>query len=155
MISGLFSFLGSTVARWHLGEVLAVFKARQEHAQELAMLQAQHQIERDRHLWQQEAIAAHAAAGVRVIEAQAAASSQQAADDMLLQTMATMRQPSGVRWIDGFNAFIRPELAQISIILLVGHAIAPDLVRLEGVVLEVVCSVLGLFVGGRINHTGR
>ena len=155
MISGLFSFFGGTAFRWILGEVLGFFKAKQEHEHEMAMLALTFDQDKQRHEWQRAAIEAQAAAGVRVIEAQADATARGAADAMMLTAMEQIGKPSGVAWIDGFNAFIRPELAQVSILLIAGHAIWPDVVRLEGVVLEVVCAVLGLFVGGRIQATGR
>lgn len=155
MFAGLFSFFGGTAFRWLVGEVVGFFKAKQEHEHEMALMQLNFSQDKERHQWQQEAIAAQAAAGVKVLEAQAEATARGAADQMMLTAMEQIGRPSGVAWIDGFNAFIRPELAQVSIFLLAGHAIWPDVVRLEGVVLEVVCAVLGLFVGGRIQTTGR
>lgn len=154
-MAGIFSFLGGTAFRWLFGELIGFFKAKQEHAQEIERMRLSHDQDNDRHKWQQEAIAAQAAAGVKVIEAQAEASAHAMADQMLLTTMETMGKPSGIQWIDGFNALIRPELAQVSIILLVASAIWPKDIVLTGIVGEVVCAALGLFLGGRIGSTGR
>lgn len=154
-MGGLLSFLGGTAFRWLFGEIFGFIKAKQEHAQELERMRLSLDQEAQRHKWQQEAIAAQAAAGVKVIEAQTEASARAMSDQMLLTTMQTMGTPSGIKWIDGFNALIRPELAQVSIILLVGNAIWPQHVILTGLVGEVVCAALGLFLGGRIGATGR
>ena len=108
-----------------------------------------------RHQWQQEAIAAHAAAGVKVIEAQSEAAAAGAADAAFLAAVQGVGDASKrADWIGAFNALIRPELAQVSILLLAGHAIWPDVVALEGIVAEEVCGALGLFIGERIKARG-
>ena len=154
-MSGIVSFLGGTAFRWLFGEIIGFFKARQEHQQEMARMTLSLQQDQQRHQWQQEAIAAQAAAGVKVIEAQAVAGAQHMNDQMLLTTIEQIGKPSGVKWVDAFNAVIRPELAQVSILLLAGNALWPQHVALTGLVGEVVCAALGLFLGGRISSTGR
>lgn len=155
MLSGLVSFFGGTAFRWLFGEILGFLKARQEHAQELAMLKLQHEIEREKNEWQRAAIKEQAEAGVKVIAAQAEARAQELADLTMLEAVKGISIQTGIKFIDGFNAFIRPELAQVSILLVVGNALFPQHVVLQGVVLEVVCGVLGLFIGGRIQSQGR
>jgi len=154
-MGGLLSFLGGTAFRWLFGELFGYLKEKQEHAQELERMRLTMEQDAQRHQWQQEAIAAQAAAGVKVIEARTEASARAMSDQMLLTTMQSMGTPSGIKWIDGFNALIRPELAQVSIILLVCNAFWPQHVVLTGLVGEVVCAALGLFLGGRISSTGR
>jgi len=155
MFSAVFSFFGGTAFRWIFGEVLGFFKAKQEHEHEMALIKLNLDVERERAALRKAEIEATAAAGVKVIEAQREATHAGLMDQAFMTAVEGIDKPSGIAWIDGFNKFIRPELAQISIFLLVGHAIWPNVVRLEGVVLEVVCGVLGLFIGGRITHTGR
>lgn len=155
MISALFSFFGGTAFRWIFGEVLSFLKAKQEHEHEMALIRLNLDVEKARAELRKAEIAAAADAGVKVIEAQAEAASQVTMDQAWLSAVQGIDKPSGITWIDGFNKFIRPELAQVSIFLLAGHAIWPDVVRLEGIVLEVICGVLGLFIGGRITSTGR
>lgn len=155
MISGLISLFGGTAFRWLMGEALSLFKAHQDHRQELEMVRLNMDMERQRSELRKSEIQAAADAGVKVVQAQAEAAHQATMDQAWLSAVEGIDKPSGIGWIDGFNKFIRPELAQVSILLLAGHAIWPDVVRLEGVVLEVVCGVLGLFIGGRIQVTGR
>lgn len=151
----MLTFLTSTVFRWLLGEVLGFFKARQEHAHELALMTLTNTHEAERAARERQAIKDAAEAGIKVIEVQSEATSRATADQMILTTMENMGKSSGIRWIDGFNAFIRPELAQISILLLVANAFFPQQVVLSAFLLEIIAAVLGLFVGGRINTTGR
>lgn len=155
MITGLFSFFGGTAFRWLFGEVLGFLKAKQEHAHEVALMSLSFDQDKQRHEWQQAAIAAHAAAGVQVIEAQAEATARGAADTMMLTAIEQIGRPSGIAWVDAWNAVIRPLLATVAIILVAGQAVAPEHIVLQGVVLEVVCGILGLFIGGRISSTGR
>ena len=150
---GIFSFFGGTAFRWLFGEVIGFFKAKQEHAHEIAMMAITFEQEKGRADLQSRAIKEAADANVRVVEAKSAADSMMMSDKMMSDAIADIGKPSGVKWIDGFNAFIRPELAQISIFLLVGNALFPEHVILTGVVLEVVCGVLGLFIGGRIGNS--
>ena len=153
---GILSFLGGTAFRWLFGELLGYLKARDEHARELAMLQLQHAQDRERHEWQQEAIQAQAAAGVKVIEAQAMAHTQAAADDAFLAAVAGVNT-AGQRadWIGAWNAAIRPGLATVGILLLVGNAVAPSYVTLSPLLVELICAVLGVFVGERIRARGN
>jgi hypothetical protein len=154
-MSGILSFIGGTAFRWLFGEILGFFKAKQEHKQELEMLRLSQEHEAQRAQWRKDEIAAQAAAGVQVIEAKAEADDRGFANSMTLEALRQIGQKSGIAWVDAWNQSIRPLLATVAIILIVGNAIAPAHVVLSGVVLEVVCGILGLFVGGRIHATGR
>lgn len=154
-MSALLSFLGSAAARWLLGEVLAVWRQREDRRSEIAMLELQHRLDAERAQWQRQAVADAAAQGVKLVEAQAVAAQAQASDAMMLEAMRQLGQPSGVRWVDGWNAAIRPGLATVSVLLLVGSAIYPEGVIITGLLGEIVAGVLGLYVGGRIQTTGR
>ena len=154
-MSALLSFLGSAAARWLLGEVLAIWRQREDRRSEIAMLELQHRLDAERAQWQRQAVADAAAQGVKLVEAQAVAAQAQASDAMMLEAMRQLGQPSGVRWVDGWNAAIRPGLATVSVLLLVGNAVWPDGVIITGLLGEIVAGVLGLYVGGRIQATGR
>lgn len=155
MIGAIFSFFGGTAFRWIFGEVLAFLKSWQDHKHEMALIRLNLDVERERAALRRAEIEAAASAGVRVIEAQREAAHQGVLDQAFLSAVEGIDKPSGVAWIDGFNKLIRPELAQVSILLIVGNALFPQHVVLQGVVLEVVCGALGLFLGGRISATGR
>lgn len=154
-MGGLISFLGGTAFRWLVGELLGWFKARDERAAELAMLRLQHDLERERHQWQQDAIAAQARAGIQVIEVQSQAARDAAADLAFSQAVAGAAQAQQrADWIGAWNASIRPALATMAIVLIAAQALAPQAVVLTPLVLELICAVLGVFVGERIRARG-
>lgn len=156
MLSSIASFLGGTAFRWLVGELLGWIKARDERAAELAMLRLQHDLDRERHQWQQDAIAAQAAAGVRVIEAQSRATRDAAADiafGAAVYGVTTAQQRSD--WIGAWNAAIRPALASMAILLIAAQAVAPSAVVLSPLVMDLICAVLGVFVGERIRTRGQ
>lgn len=154
-MSALLSFLGSAAARWLLGEVLAVWRQREDRRSEIAMMELQHRLDAERAQWQRQAVADAAAQGVRLVEAQSVAAQAQASDAMMLEAMRQIGQPSGVKWVDAWNASIRPGLATVSVLLLAGNAVWPDVVVVTGLLGEIVAGVLGLYVGGRVQATGR
>jgi hypothetical protein len=156
MFGGLISFLGGTAFRWLLGEVLGFVKARDEHRAEMARMALQHEQDRDRAQWQREAMAAAAAEGLRIVEAQSVASASRAADDAFLAAIEGVNE-AGKRtdWIGAWNACIRPLLASVAIVLLVGQAVAPSVFILSALTLDLICAVLGVFVGERIRANGK
>ena len=153
-MTALISFLGSASLRWLLGELLGIFKAREDRRAEVEMLRLQADLERERAERQRLAVQDAAAAGVKLIEAQREASAGELQDRMMLAAVEAVGRPSGIAWVDGWNGAIRPALASASILLLVGSAIWPAHIALTGALGEVVCGVLGLYVGGRVHLKG-
>ena len=153
-MTALISFLGSASLRWLLGELLGIFKAREDRKAEIDMLRLQADLERERADRQRLAVQDAAAAGVKLVEAQREASAGEMQDRMMLAAVESIGRPSGIGWVDALNSSVRPTLAYVSIFLLAGHAIAPDHVMLAGIVGEVACGALGLYVGGRVHLKG-
>ena len=153
-MTALISFLGSAGLRWLLGELLGIFKMREDRRAEVEMLRLQADLERERAERQRLAVADAAAAGVKLIEAQREASAGDMSDRMMLEALQQIGRPSGVPWVDALNSSVRPTLAYVSIFLLVGSAIWPAHIVLTGSLGEVVCGVLGLYVGGRVHLKG-
>lgn len=153
-MTALISFLGSASLRWLLGELIGIFKAREDRRSEVEMIRLQADLAREQAERQRLAVADAAAAGVKLVEAQREASASDFADRMMLEAMEQIGRPSGIGWVDGWNGAIRPALASASILLLVGSAIWPAHIMLTGALGEVVCGVLGLYVGGRVHLKG-
>ena len=153
-MTALISFLGSASLRWLLGELLGIFKAREDRRSEVEMLRLQADLAREQAERQRQAVVDAAAAGVKLIEAQREASAGDASDRMMLTAMEAIGRPSGIAWVDALNSSVRPTLAYVSIFLLVGSAIWPAHIVLTGSLGEVVCGVLGLYVGGRVHLKG-
>lgn len=153
-MTALISFLGSASLRWLLGELLGIIKAREDRRAEVEMIRLQADIAREQADRQRQAVADAAAAGVKLIEAQREAIAGEMQDRMMLAAVESIGRPSGIAWVDGWNGAIRPALASASILLLVGSAIWPAHIVLTGALGEVVCGVLGLYVGGRVHLKG-
>lgn len=150
-MSGIISFIGGTAFRWLFGEIIGFFKARDEHRAEVERMKLQHDLDRDKHEWQQQAIKTAADAGIKLVEAQREAHTAAVADDAFLAAIQGVNTASArADWIGAWNACIRPFLATVAILLLVGQALAPTVVVLSALVLDLICAVLGVFVGERI-----
>jgi hypothetical protein len=151
---GILSFLGGTAFRWLFGEALDFLKRRQELANELALMQLQHEQDRDKHQWQQEAIKLHADMGVKVIEAQSEADDRRGAAEAFLAAVQGVNKASEREGVIGaWNASIRPLLATVAIFALVGES--AGWITLSALFAEVSCAVLGVFVGERIRARNR
>jgi hypothetical protein len=153
---GILSFLGGTAFRWLFGEIIGFVKEREERKRELEMMRLSHEQDKDKHQWQQEAIAAQAAAGVRVIEARRQADESAASDATFFKASEGVNKASERGdWIGAWNASIRPFLATVGILLLVGNTVAPSVFVLSALVMELICAALGVFVGERIRQRGN
>ena len=153
---GILSFLGGTAFRWLIGEALGWLKARDEHRTEMERMLFQRDLDRERHQQQQEAIAAHAAAGLKAIDPQTLSHASAAAGDALLAPVQSVVGAAGQRgyWVGQWNAAIRPLLATVAILLIAANAFAPNVVVLSALLLDLICAVLGVFVGERIRQRG-
>lgn len=155
MLSGILSFFGGTAFRWLFGELLGWLKARDEHKAEMERMRLQIDLERERASLQRQAAQQAAELGVKIIEAQSEAAADAAA------ALAHLRAIEGVNkasersdWIGAWNASIRPLAATVGIFLLVGQSVAPSIFVLSALVVDLICAVLGVFVGERIRQRG-
>lgn len=153
-MGGLFSFLGGTAFRWLFGEALTFLSKKQEQAHEVEMRRLEHDLERERHQWQQEALRTQAEMGIKVIEAQAEMTERASAAEAFLAAVQGVNKAAERNdWIGAWNAAIRPFLATVAIICLVGESLG--LMTLSVLFAEVSCAVLGVFVGERISRARR
>jgi hypothetical protein len=118
MITALLSFLGGNVFRMIFGEIISAWNKRQDHAQEMDRMRLQGELDAAQHERNQAAIKLQADMRVKVIAVQAdAAIGQLEAQGWLEAVKATAIQ-TGVKWIDGWNAIIRPGVATWSIVMM-------------------------------------
>jgi hypothetical protein len=118
MLSALLSFLGGTAFRMIWGEISAFFTAKQEHKQEVERMRLQAELSAQQHARELEAIRVQADLGIKVVRVQAEADvSRLEAEGWLEAVKATGRQV-GIRWVDAWNAVIRPGVASWSVAML-------------------------------------
>lgn len=117
-MSALLSFLGGSVFRMIWGELAAWLTARQEHTFELARMDKQGEMEDKRAERMARGLTLQAELGVKTIEVQAEAAQQQADALAFLEGVKATAIVTGVRWVDAWNATIRPGVATWAIVML-------------------------------------
>jgi hypothetical protein len=116
-MSALLTFLGGSAFRMVWGEVAAFVKNRQDHAQELEMIKIQAEIEAAKHERLQDALKVQHSMGIQTIQVQAEADLSRIDAEGFYKAIEASNKPSGVLWVDGWNAAIRPAAATIVILL--------------------------------------
>jgi hypothetical protein len=149
MIGALSSFFGGTLFRVAWGEIANYFNKRQDHAFELERLKLQNALDSAQHARNLEALKLQADLGVRAIDAQRDADIGRIDANTYLAAVEATKVVTGVRWVDAWNASIRPAGATIGYIILICSIASAGWV-VSAAVFELVCGMIGLFFGGRI-----
>lgn len=147
MISAILSFFGGSAFRAIWGEISSFLTARQDHAFEIERMKLQADMDAAQHARNLESIKLQADMGVKVIEAQRDADMDKLSAQAFNIAVEATGKPSGVRWVDAWNAAIRPGGATVSICLVALDAFT--LVKLDDNLWGVVGAFLGVFVADR------
>lgn len=148
MISALFSFLGGSVFRMVWGEVSSFFQKKQDHEFELARIRLQGAMEAAQHQRNLDAMKLQADLGIKVIEAQRDAAVSQIETDAWLAAVKDVGRKTGIKFLDIWNGSVRPLLATLAILVVVGEVIATGFI-LSAWHKELVAAILGLYVADR------
>lgn len=148
MFSTLISFLGGSAFRLIWGEISAYLTARQNHKHELEMLEVQSKLEAAKHEQQLESIRVQAELGVKTIQVQADADLARADADAFAKMVEAGTKPSGIKWVDAWNALIRPLLATEMMILITLYYYNLDW-KLDDKGWELAGAVIGVFIADR------
>ena len=117
MFSALFSFLGGSVFRMVWGEVSSFINKREDHKQELAMMQVQAQLDAEKHIREMEGLRIQSELGLKTVEVQAQTAIDKGESDAFVAAMSKAFTPTGVLWVDAWNGLIRPAAATIVLFL--------------------------------------
>jgi hypothetical protein len=98
ILTGLISVLGGGLLR-QVPEVLKFFDRKGERSHELAMLDKTYALDK-----------LHAEQGLQLAQLQASAAHDAGETDLMRVALEAQGRPSGVAWIDGLSAFVRPFL---------------------------------------------
>lgn len=155
MFSALFSFLGGSVFRMIWGEASSFLNKREDHKQEIAMMQVQAQLDATRHEQMMESLKLQAELGLKTVEVQAQAALEKGDADAFVSAMNKAFTPTGIAWVDAWNGIIRPAAATIVLFLWVAKLASQGFVmkdydqELSGV-------VLGFFFANRaLGQSGK
>lgn len=155
MISALLSFLGSTAFRMAWGEISHWFTSMQDHKQEMDKMRLQEEIDAAQHARNLEAIKLQSDLGVKVIQAQADADIMRSDVEAWANAVADVGKTTGIKIIDIWNGVIRPLLATMALIVVVGEVVQNGF-NLNDWDRELVGAILGLYVADRaLAHRGK
>ena len=96
MFSALFSFLGGSVFRMVWGEASAFINKREDHKQEVAMMQVQAQLDAAQHERSMESLKLQSELGLKTVEVQAQAAIDKGDADAFVAAMNKSFTPSGI-----------------------------------------------------------
>lgn len=117
MLSAIFTFLGGSAFRMIWGEASSYFNKKQDHKHEMDLMTLQSDLEDKAHLRQLESIRLQNELGVKLVESQRelAVSTEEA--KAFTEAMKDAFKPTGIYWIDAWNGSIRPQFAQLALVL--------------------------------------
>lgn len=147
MISALLSFLGGSVFRMLWGEFSSWMNKRLEHEQEIERLKLQAEVDAAQHARNMEAIRVQAELGVKTIEVQTEAAISQLETEAWLEAVKGTTKTTGVRWVDAWNAVIRPGVATWSIVMMTLSEIGAFVLSENA--LAVASAALGIYLADR------
>ena len=148
MITALLSFLGGNVFRMIFGEVISYLNKKQDHAQEVERMQIQAQLDAAQHDRNLAAIKVQADLGVKTIQVQAEAAVGAIEAEGWLAAVKATAIKTGVAWIDGWNAIIRPGVATWSLVMLTLAEIGA-IAQLSDNVVAIASCALGIYLADR------
>lgn len=155
MFSALFSFLGGSVFRMIWGEASSFINKREDHKQELAMMQVQAQLDAEKHTRDMEMLRTQAELGLKTVEVQAQAALDKGDADAFVAAMNKAFTPTGITWVDAWNGTIRPAAATIVLLLWVGK-LASQGFTMQDYDQELSGVVLGFFFANRaLGQSGK
>lgn len=148
MFSALFSFLGGSAFRMVWGEVASYFQKKQDHEFELERVRLQGTMEAAQHDRNMAAIKLQSDLGIKVIEAQRDATLAGVEADAWLAAVKDVGKQTGIKFLDLWNGSVRPLLATLAILVVVGEVVATGFILSEWHK-ELVAAILGLYVADR------
>ena len=148
MISALISFFGGSIFRMLWGEISHWLTAKQDHSFELERLRLQAEIDAAAHARNLESIRVQAELGVKTIEVRSEAAIDQVETDAWSKVVASTSQVTGIKIIDVWNGIIRPMLATLAILAVVGQ-IASNGFTLSDWDKELIGGILGIYIADR------
>lgn len=116
-MSALLSFLGGSAFRMIWGELSSYFSKRQEHKLEVERMKLQGELDAKQHERNLASQRQQAELGYKTIAVQADADMARTETEAWRDAVARMQAPSGVQWVDAWNASIRPAFGTVALIL--------------------------------------
>lgn len=161
----LLSFLSGTAFRLIFGGVMDYLNKRQDHLNEMARLEQQEKFDAARHERQQALIRLQSDLKLGEIKLVGEVAVSQAEANAFVEAVKATGRKVGVKWVDAWNAVIRPAGATVSLTIWVGSVVmaywTADWASIKaGLVLTefdktLIAAFLGVFIGERIHNSLR
>jgi hypothetical protein len=148
MITALLSFLGGNAFRMLFGEIMSFFNKKIDHEQEMSRMELQGRLDAEQQARNLEAIKTQAGLGVQTIRVQGEVDLDKLAAEGFNTAVELTGRITGVKWVDAWNASIRPALATVCIFLIVRYVAALDW-KIDDQVWAIIGAALGIFVADR------
>lgn len=148
MISALFSFLGGSVFRMVWGEVSSYLNKRQDHAYEVELLRVQKDLDDARHTRDLEQMRVANELGLKTIEVQKDAAIAAGELDAFAKAIEAAARPTGIKWVDAWNASVRPAFASVALLLWVMKLYTIGF-KMDAFDLDMLATIAGFFFADR------
>jgi len=147
ILTTIFSFLGGATFRMLWGEIAAHLQRKQDHSHEIDRMRLQADLDDRRHAREQEAIKTQAELQVQVIRVQGEQAVGEIEANAWLEAVKATGRQTGVKWVDAWNASIRPACATWALVMLTCEAF--EVATLTDPIQAVASAALGLFLADR------
>ena len=148
-MSAIFSFLGGSAFRAIWGEFSRWMTARQEHKYEVQRMRLQSELDIARSNQQMASLRLQSELGIKVAQVQADAADRMADAEAFSAAIKLAAQPTGIGWVDAWNASVRPAVATVCIALWVASLYQRNWAMLA-FDLELTASVMGFYFADRM-----
>lgn len=148
-MSAILSFLGGSAFRAVWGEFSHWMTARQEHKYEVQRMQVQGQLDAAQHSRTLESLRLQSELGIKTLEVQSDADQARLGAEAFREAQKTLAAPTGVKWVDAWNASVRPAFATVVLCLWVAALYQRSWV-LAAWDLELSASIAGFYFADRM-----
>lgn len=115
-MTALLSFLGSAVFRWLLEKVFSLAERKQDHSQEIDRMRVQAEVDAAQHLRNLEMLKIQSELKLDLIKEEVRGAFEAHEGEALIESIRSAK-PSGVKWVDAWNAIIRPLVSTVCVAL--------------------------------------
>lgn len=117
MFSGILSFLGGSAFRMIFGEIGNFITAKQEHKHEIERLKLEADIDGQRHAREMARIRMQTDLKIQEVRIKGDIDQELGAIQGFIEAQKNFGQPTGVKWVDAWNASVRPAYATVALAL--------------------------------------
>jgi len=147
-VSAILSFLGGNAFRMLWGEVSSYVTRRQEHKYELERQVAQERAAASAHERNLASMRLQSELGIKEVVVRSEAATEAGELEAWVATVKATTTPTGVAWVDAWNASIRPGFATLAGVAMICEIVVAGFVLSEWH-MNVLSAAVGIFLADR------